>query len=299
MHFKTLSNTGIRISAIGLGAMPLSLDRRPPEDKAIAVIHRSLDLGVNLIDTADSYCIDENDKHHNEKLIAKALLAYTGNFGGSVHSVQDVVVATKGGLLRPNGDWTVHGEPSHIRRTIKESFEALGGFYPIPLWQLHAVDPKYSIESTFVPIREAVDMGLIKHVGVSNFSVEQIERAMKIVPIVSVQNQHNPWHRNPEYDGVLDFCEKKNLIFLPWSPVGGGYRYKQLLKIAPLTDMAKAKSCSVYSLILTWLRQKSPCVVPIPGASHVSSIEDSVSSLNVTLTKEEMKHIDDITANLK
>ncbi|RNA35453.1 aldo keto reductase [Brachionus plicatilis] len=289
MQFKTLSSTGIKISAIGLGAMPLSLSRRPPEDKAIQVIHRALDLGVNFIDTADSYCLDENDKHHNEKLITKALETYKGDFGSSVGSVQEVIVATKGGLLRPNGDWTVHGEPNHIRRTIKESFEALGGFYPIPLWQLHAVDPKYPLESTFVPIKEAVDMGLIKHVGVSNFSVEQIERAMKIVPIVSVQNQHNPWHRNPEFDGVLEFCEKKNLIFLPWSPVGGGYRYKQLLNVKPLNDLASAKNCTVYSLILAWLRQKSPCVVPIPGASRNSSIEDSVSSLNVVITQQEMK----------
>lgn len=298
MQFKTLSNTGIRVSAIGLGAMPLSLSRRPPEDKAIQVIHRALDLGVNFIDTADSYCLDESDKHHNEKLIAKALSTYKGDFGGSVNSIQEVIVATKGGLLRPNGDWVVHGDPNHIRRTIKESFEALGGFYPIPLWQLHAVDPKYSIESTFVPIKEAVDMGLIKYVGVSNFSVEQIERAMKIVPIVSVQNQHNPWHRNPEFDGVLDFCEKRNILFLPWSPVGGGYRYKQLLGIKPLNDLAESKKCSVYSLILAWLRKKSPCVLPIPGASQISSIEDSVSSLNVDLTDQEMKNIDDISKSL-
>ncbi|CAF0966791.1 unnamed protein product [Brachionus calyciflorus] len=299
MKYKTLSNTGVRISAIGLGAMPLSLEGRPDEEQAIQVIHKALDLGVNLIDTADSYCIDENDKHHNEKLIAKALSLYRGNFGGSVNSIRDVVVATKGGLLRPDGDWVVHGEPGHIRRTIRESFDALGGFHPIPLWQLHAVDPKYSIESTFVPIKEAFDMGLIKHVGVSNFSVEQIARAMKIVPIVSVQNQHNPWQRNPEFDGVLEFCEKNNLIFLPWSPVGGHYRYKRLLEIKPLTDLAETKNCTVFSLILAWLRNKSPCVVPIPGASRVSSIENSVSSLNVTLTRQEMNQIDEITKNLK
>jgi aryl-alcohol dehydrogenase-like predicted oxidoreductase len=278
--------------------MPLSLNNRPSESQAIQVIHRSLDLGVNLIDTADSYCIDENDKHHNEKLIAKALSSYSGNFGGSVSNVQEVIVATKGGLMRPDGDWTVNGDPNHIRRTIKESFEALGGFLPIPLWQLHAVDDKYTIEQTFQPIKEAVDMGLIKYVGVSNFSVEQIRRAQKIVPIVSVQNQHNPWYRRPETDGVLDYCEKNNLIFLPWSPVGGGYRYKKLLQIKEFIELAASKGCSVYSLVLAWLRQKSPCVVPIPGASKVSSIEDSVHSLKVNLTQQEMTTIDNVCKHL-
>lgn len=209
MEFRELGKTGVRISAVGLGAMPLSLDGRPSEENAIKVIHRSLDLGVNLIDTADAYCIDESDKHHNEKLIAKALSTYKGNFAGSVNSIEEVIVATKGGLMRPNGDWVVNNEPTHIRRTIRESFEALGGFYPIPLWQLHAFDSKHPLEATLQPVKEAVDMGLIRHVGVSNFTVEQIERAAHILPVVSVQNQHNPWHRRPELDGVLEYCERK------------------------------------------------------------------------------------------
>lgn len=200
--------------------------------------------------------------------------------------------------MRPKGDWVVNNEPSHIRRTIRESFEALGGFYPIPLWQLHAFDSKYPLEATLQPVKEAVDMGLIKYVGVSNFSVEQIERASQIVPVVTVQNQHNPWHRKPEFDGVLEYCERKGLIFLPWSPVGGMYRYKKLLQIKALTDLAHSKNCSVYSLILAWLRQKSPCVVVIPGATKTASIEDSVSSLKVTLTPDEMKQIDKISESL-
>ena len=105
MKFKLLGNTGVKISAIGLGAMPLSLSNRPSEQVGIEVIHRTLDLGVNLIDTADAYCIDESDKHHNEKLIFKALKCYKGNFGGSANSVQDILVATKGGIVRTSGDW--------------------------------------------------------------------------------------------------------------------------------------------------------------------------------------------------
>lgn len=133
MLFKELANTGVRVSAIGLGAMPLSLQNRPPEEQAIQVIHRALDLGINFIDTADAYCLDENDKHHNERLIAKALSSYTGNFGGHWQSVKDVIVATKGGCIRPNGDWDVDNNPSRIKKTIRDSFEALGGRDPIPL----------------------------------------------------------------------------------------------------------------------------------------------------------------------
>ncbi len=241
-----LANTGVRISAIGLGAMPMSLDNRPSEEQSIKVIHRALDLGVNFIDTADAYCIDETDKHHNERLIEKALRLYNGD-------VRDkVIVATKGGLMRPNGDWTRNNNPNHLRKTIRESFDSLGGIKPIDLWQLHAIDPAYSIEQAFEPIKEAVDLKLIQFVGVSNFSVADIERARKIVPIVSVQNQYNPWCRTPEFNGVIDYCEKNNIIFLPWSPVGGGYRYKSLLKHKGFNEIAARKGCTVYSLVLAW-----------------------------------------------
>lgn len=290
MNYKLLANTGVKVSAIGLGAMPMSLNGRPTEEESIKVIHRALDLGVNLIDTADSYCIDEYDKHHNEKLIHKALTTYTGTL-----NIDEVIVATKGGILRTDGDWIPCGDPKHLRKTIKESFNALGGIKPIPLWQLHCIDTKYSIEESFVAIKEAVDQGLIRFVGVSNFNVNQIERARKIVPIVSVQNQFNPWFRESEHNGVLKYCEQNNIMFLPWSPVGGSYRYKKLVQIRPLSALAHKKSCTVYSLVLAWIRQKSPCVLPIPGASRLSSIEDSVNSLSIQLTSEEMKEMDSIS----
>ncbi len=195
MKRKKLGNSNFTISAIGLGGMPLSLSSRPPESQSIAVIHRALDLGVTLIDTADSYCQDESDKHHNEQLIAKALEQYTGD-------TRAVTVATKGGLMRPQGAWTRNGNPHHLRQTIRESFEALGGQKPIDLWQYHSPDPAYTIEAALAPAKEAVEAGMIRFIGVSNFSVEQIKRARDTVEVVSVQNQYNPWHRQPESDGV-------------------------------------------------------------------------------------------------
>ena len=190
METKQLGNTGVTISAIGLGGMPMSLSDRPSEMQAIEVIHRALDLGVTLIDTADSYCKDESDKHHNERLISKALKQYQGD---NSH----VIVATKGGLMRPNGSWTRNGNPEHLRQTIKVSFESLGREKPIDVWQYHAPAPNYTIEESLTPAKEAVAAGLIRFVGVSNFSVDQIKRAREIVDIVSVQNQYNPWQRQP------------------------------------------------------------------------------------------------------
>ena len=285
METKQLGNTGVSISAIGLGGMPLSLSGRPSESQAIEVIHRALDLGVTLIDTADSYCQDESDKHHNERLIHKALQHYAGD-------TSNVIVATKGGLMRPNGNWTRYGNPNHLRETIRISFEALGGSKPIDVWQYHAPDPNYTIEEALQPAKEAVQEGLIRFVGVSNFSVEQIKRARDMVDVVSVQNQYNPWHRQPELDGVLEYCETEGLTFFPWSPLGGRRKVSGLEEIPAIARLAQEKGVSVYQIVLAWLRSQSPCIVPIPGASKISSLEDSVGAVEVRLSEVEVQGID-------
>ena len=289
METKRLGNTDITISAIGLGGMPMSLSDRPTEAQAIATIHRALDLGVTLIDTADSYCKDESDKHHNERLIHKALQQYDGE-------KSHVKVATKGGLMRPNGSWTRNGNPEHLRETIRVSFEALGGEQPIDLWQYHAPDPNYSIEASLTPVKEAVEQGLIHFVGVSNFSVEQIKQARQVVDVVSVQNQYNPWYRQPETDGVLEYCEQEQLTFIPWSPLGGSRRFGKLQDIPAIAQLAQSHNSSVYCIVLAWLRAKSPCVVPIPGASKPSSIENSVQAIEVQLSAADITAIDRATA---
>ena len=284
MKTKRLGNTNFNISAIGLGSMPLSLKGRPPEAQAMEVIHRALDLGVTLIDSADSYSEDESDKHHNEHLIAKALQEYTGD-------IRAVTVATKGGLMRPQGAWTRNGNPHHLRQAIRESFEALGGQKPIDLWQYHSPDPGYTIEASLAPAKEAVAAGMIRFIGVSNFSVEQIKRARDTVEVVSVQNQYNPWHRAPESDGVLEYCEAEKLTFFPWSPLGGSRRVTSLQDMPAIAKLATEKNVSVYCIVLAWLMAKSPCIVPIPAATKVSSIEDSVKAIEVKLTDEELQQI--------
>ncbi len=288
MNTTELNGTDREISAIGLGAMPLSISGRPPEDQAIDVIHRALDLGVTLIDTADSYCRDESDKHHNEKVIAKALDQYA-------EDTSDVVVATKGGLMRPDGDWVRNGDPDHLRDAIRRSHEALGGERPIPLWQFHAPDPEFEIQESLKPVQEAAENGLIEHVGVSNFSVDEIKEARDIVDVVSVQNQYSPFHRQPEESGVLSYCEEEGITFLPHSPLGGRSRAKDLDAFDGIAALADEKNISEQRLVLGWLRAKSPVVVPIPGASRVPSVEDSIPAVELELTDDEVERIDRAT----
>lgn len=184
METKQLGNTGITVSAIGLGAMPMSLSGRPSEAQSLQTIHHALDLGITFIDTAECYCQDGSEMHHNERLIHKALQHYEGD-------TSQLIVATKGGLVRQNdGKLTRNGNPAHLRQTIQDSFEALGGSKPIDVWQYHSPDPNYTIKEALTPVKEAVEEGLIRFVGVSNVSVEHIKRARDVIEIVSVQNHY-------------------------------------------------------------------------------------------------------------
>jgi aryl-alcohol dehydrogenase-like predicted oxidoreductase len=288
MKKQQLGNTGVNISGLAFGAMPLSLSGRPLETQAIETIHCALSLGITLIDTADAYCLDESEKHHNEKLICKALQQYDGD-------TSQILTVTKGGLMRPNGDWVPNGKPDYLRQTIQESFQALGGEKPIDLWLYHAPDPNYSIQESLAPAKEAVTQGLIRFVGVSNFSVKQIEQAREVIEIVAVENQYNLWHRNPEFDGVLEYCEQEKLTFLAWSPlggIGGKRRTSALDKLPVLNELAAAKGVSLYCILLAWLQAKSPAIVPIVGARKPSSLEDSARSLAVQLSDAEVQQID-------
>jgi aryl-alcohol dehydrogenase-like predicted oxidoreductase len=285
MKQKKLGRANVTVSAVGLGAMPLSLEGRPPEERGIAVIHRALDLGITLIDTADAYCIDERDKHHNERLIAKALNSYGKDTAG-------LIVATKGGLMRPNGDWVSNGDPKHIEKTIHESYQALGGRRPIPLWQLHAPDPRFELSETLKPVRAAVDGGLIRFVGLSNVDVREIEVAREIVEIVSIQNQYNPWRRAAERDGILAYCEKEGLTFLPWSPLGGSGRVGHLKDLPVLRALSQEWGVSPQRIVLAWMMARSPAILPIPGASRIHNLEDSAAAGDLECTPADVARLD-------
>lgn len=284
MRTTTINQTDLTVSAVGMGAMLLSIDGRPPRNEAIDVIHHALDIGVRFIDGADAYCLDEEDKHHNEVLIREALASYK-------RDASSVVVATKGGLMRTGGGWPRNGHPDHLRKTIRESVESLGG-EPIQLWQHHAPDPEIPVTTSLQAVREAVDEGLVLHVGVSNYSVEEIERAREIVEVVSVQNQLSLWHRRPLEDGVLEYCDEEGLTFLPWAPLGGRRRAKEVESYTVLTELGAKKGASPYQIAVAWLMAKSPVVLPIPGASRKQTIEDSVRATEVTLSEDEVRRLE-------
>ena len=282
MRTRALGASGLTVSAIGLGGMYLSIKDRPPEDDAVRTIHAAIDAGVTLVDTADVYCLDQRDIGHNERLIARALRE-------KPHG--QVVVATKGGLERPRGAWTRNAKPTHLRAACEASLSALG-VERIDVYQLHAPDPDVRFEDSVGELASLRTEGKIAHVGLSNVTAQQIERAQAIVPIVSVQNRWNPVDRGPERDGVLAYCEKHRIAFLPYSRFAGAGGAKALHKVGRLASEAKKRGVSPHRLVLAWMLAKSPVAIPIPGARRVESIRDSAQAGEMELTAEDVKAVE-------
>ena len=263
---------------IGFGGMPLSIQGRPPEDVGRQVLHAAIDAGMTFIDTADVYCLDDDDIGHNERLIASVVRERSG-----------VRVATKAGLRRPKGAWTNDGSPKHIREACERSLRALGT-EQIWLYQFHAPDPRVPFEKSVETFAELQREGKCLHVGLSNVSVEEIDAASRIVEVKSVQNRLNPYFR--ESLGVAEECGRRGIAFLAYSPVGGGRLAKKLPRFDVLALIAAAQSCSVHAVVLAWVRSKGPTVVPIPGARTVEHATDSANAVEVTLSPDEIEMID-------
>ncbi len=275
METRPLGRSGLHVSAIGLGGMPMSLAGRPSEAESIRVIHAALDAGMTLIDTADVYCVDDRDVGHNERLIARALDGRRG-----------VTVATKGGLARPNGAWVRNGRPAHLKRACEASLRALA-VEAIDLYQLHAPDDRVPFAEQVGALAELRAAGKVRHVGLSNVSVAQIREAQEIVPIASVQNRFNPFDRGPLVDGVLEHCAREGIALLAYSPVGGGRGKARVAESEPLRAVAARHAVSPFQVALAWLLAQSPVVIPIPGASKVASAVDSAAAARLQLTDED------------
>jgi len=271
------------VSVVGLGGMPMSLADRPSRTRSIATIHASLDAGVNFIDTADVYCIDNNDIGHNEALIREALEGHPE--GGAA------LVATKGGLRRPGGDWTVDARPERLREACEHSLQVLG-IDCIALYQLHAPDERIPFAESVGALARLQEEGKIQHIGLSNVDVAEIQTGMDVCEIVTVQNRCHAGWRTSFDNGVVAHCEAHDILFLAHSPVGG-YRGHTSLTAEPIVQqIAQAHGVSAYQVVLGWLMQKSPSILPIPGASRPSSIEDSALAFSLTLTAKEMALIE-------
>mmetsp|Transcript_38016 Transcript_38016/g.104559 ORF Transcript_38016/g.104559 Transcript_38016/m.104559 type:complete len:312 (-) Transcript_38016:174-1109(-) len=295
------------VSPIGFGEWPLSDSIRPSEADAVSQLHRALSGGVDFIDTADAYCIDETEKHHGEWLVAKALASYPGD-------ASRVVVATKGGHKRTDGDWILCRHADYLRRAIAESKAALGGGQ-IALWQLHCVDPledacgtQWTVEGVLQPAVEAVAAGDVKHIGLSNCTCEQVEAALKVLPpgvLAFVQNPY-PFHdleARAAQHPVIELCHANGIAFLPWGVLGGG---KRRGKYGPdvrkdvelsgrfpiLNSVAKEKGTTPEAVILAWMLHRWPNLVHIVGARSARSLDSSLSAAAIDLTAEQVEAIE-------
>lgn len=283
MEKRRFGTTQYEVSAIGLGAMNLSIANRPSERESIAVIHAALDAGITLFDTADVYCLDDSELGHNERLIAKALRAWPGD-------ASSVLVCTKGGLRRPGGEWVNDARPAQLREACERSLAALG-VDRIAVYQLHAPDPKVPFEESVGTLAELRKEGKIEHVGLSNVSVDQIRAARAIVPIVSVQNRCNPFDLRAFSEGVVAECEKHDMAFLPWSPVGGVRQRGQVKDDSVLRAVADRRNSTPQQVALAWLRAKSPAMIPIPGATRITSAVSSAGAADLLLTGDDVAEI--------
>ncbi|MEV1084841.1 aldo/keto reductase [Streptomyces sp. NPDC050211] len=290
MRYRTLG--GLRVSAVGLGAMPLSIEGRPDETRALATVHAALDAGVTLLDTADSYHLPGDTPGHNEQLVARALATYGGD-------TADVLVTTKGGRGRPaDGTWTVTGAARHLKAAAEASLKRLG-VEAIGLYQLHKPDPSVPFEESVGALRELLDEGKIRLAGVSNADAGQIRRAHAILGdrLVSVQNQYSPAVRDSEAE--LRLCAELGLAFLPWSPLGGisrssldgPSRLEGTARFGAFHAVAKERGVSPQQICLAWLLAASPTVIPIPGASRPETIRDSAAAADLALNTEELARL--------
>jgi aryl-alcohol dehydrogenase-like predicted oxidoreductase len=290
MRYRTIGNT--TVSAVGLGAMPLSIEHRPDEERATATVHAALDAGVTLIDTADSYHWHAGEVGHNELLIARALARYGGDTSG-------VLIATKGGRGRPgDGSWTVTATPEHLRRAAEASARRLGG-KAIGLYQLHKPDPAVPWAESVGALRDLLAAGTIRAAGISNVTTGQIRQAHQILgdQLVSVQNQYSPAVRDSEPE--LQLSAQLGLAFLPWSPLGGISRSSLDGPSGPTSAgtafhrIAAAHGVSPQQIALAWLLNRSPAVIPVPGASRPASITDSARAAELELSPGELTQLED------
>lgn len=271
------------VSAIGLGAMPLSVEGRPDEERAVATVHAALDAGVTLIDTADAYCLGHHEVGHNERLVARALASYGGD-------TSDVLVATKGGHTRPPDDsWGLDGSPEHLRAACEASLRALG-VEAVGLYQYHRPDPAVPYAESLGALEELRQQGKIRYVGISNADPDQIDLALQTTRLAAVQNEYSPAFRSSQRE--LDLCARHGVAFLPWSPLGGMGRAARLgEQHGAFAEVARERDVSPQQVCLAWELAQADVVLPIPGASRPASVTDSAAAADLRLTPEELARL--------
>lgn len=269
----------ITVNRLGYGAMRITGEGiwGPPKDKeaAIQVLQRAVVLGINFIDTADSY-----GPHISEELIAEALYPYP----------PDLVIATKGGLLRTGPNvWPVNAHPNHLREALEGSLKRLK-LEKIDLYQLHRVDPEVPFEDTLAFLQKVQEEGLVKHIGLSEVTIEQIQKAQEYVKIVSVQNMYSVDNR--KWEEELQYCLQQNMAFIPWYPLSGG----NTEAMTKLNRIAQKYDASVQQIALSWLLHYAENILLIPGTSQVKHLEENFEALTISLSEEDMQELENFTS---
>lgn len=264
--------------------MPLSTTGRPDEPEALRVVHAALDAGVRLLDTADVYCLSDEDLGHNERLMAKALRTWNGPRA-------EVLVATKGGMTRPQGSWDRNGRPEHLKRACDRSLQALG-VDCIDLYQFHAPDPRVPFAESIGMLAELQAVGKVRWLGLSNVSVDQVNAARRHVEVVTVQNRLNPFFREALTEGVVEHCDRLGIGFLAYSPVGGGRLNKKLPGHPLVRAIADRHDVSPHAVVLAWVLEQAPNVIVIPGARTVAHALDSWTAVDLRLEPQELRDLD-------
>ncbi len=281
---RNLGNTDIELFPVGLGAMPLGIRGNLPIEDAVDVIHAAVEAGINFIDTANVYCTDNQDIGLNERTIAQALKSIDSD---------GIVVATKGGLVRPQGRWERRGSPQHLRGACEKSLKDLD-VEVITLYQLHAPDPLVPFADSVGELARLQSEGKILHIGLSNIDRDLLEEAMDITTITSVQNRCNINHRADLTNGFVDYCNENSVSYIAYSPMGGGGGHLGLRNVPELSEIAEQQETTVYQVVLAWLLKKSDNILPIPGASRIPSAVSSAHAANIALSDDEMMRIDGI-----
>ncbi len=279
---RQIGTTDLNVYAVGLGAMPLGIRGEIPQQAITEVIQASVDAGIDFIDTANVYCTDNQDIGLNERSIKAALEQL---------DVKNVTVATKGGLERPQGRWESRASPQDLRRACEQSLRDLDT-ESITLYQLHAPDSLVPFAESVGELARLQSEGKIIHIGLSNVNQDQLEEAMSITTITSVQNRCSAIHQKDLRNGFVECCRKNSITYIAYSPVGGGAGRYLLEDNKTLTSLAERHETTVYQIALAWLLAKSDNILPIPGASRASSAVSSANATTVKLTDDEIYQVD-------
>jgi aryl-alcohol dehydrogenase-like predicted oxidoreductase len=257
--------------------MPMSLEGRPAQERSVRTIQAAIDAGITLVDTADAYSRDEGDFGHNEELVARALDGRRDR----------VLVATKGGHTRRGRDWELDGRPEHLRAACEASLRRLRT-NRIDLYQYHRPDPRVPFAESVGALKELRDEGKVRLIGLSNVTVSQLEDALAIAPIASVQNQLSLGYTGPLAKGEVEACTEREIAFLPWSPLGGIGSADCTARVEGVRRVATGRGVSPQQVALAWLLSLGPTVIPITGASHPETILDSVGAAELRLSEDDL-----------